>query len=211
MGEPPWPTIAGTYLLVAALALAWALTEHLQTFRSDVGRAWRTWWSFLFVGGNVVLALFIYTLVWLLFPSAVNPWVLALAAGLAWQALLRTQVNLFQPLDREAGQAVSISLADLYGRFQHFCREQIDQGLVAGRIRLLDRATRLPVETLERHVRLYGYASILHTPEEVEVYLNRLQKYGPEDRALLLASYLLRQGGYAFLQDLLKENPPAGE
>lgn len=210
MGTDVWIT-AGSYLLVAVLALAWSLTEVLQAFRGDAGRALKTGWSALFLGLNLALALFVYTLVrWLLFPT-VNPWILALAAGLAWQALLRTQINLLQPLDRETGQAVSLSLSDLYGRFQCFCREQIDQNLADGRIRLLERATRLPAETLERHVRLYGYASLLHTPEEVEEYLQRLQRYAPEDRALLLASYLLREGGYAFLQKLLKERPPAGE
>ncbi len=211
MDADVWMAVAGPYLLVAVLALAWALTEVLQTFQSDAERALKTGWSALFLGIHLVLALFVYTLVRLLLPPTVNPWILALAAGVAWQALLRTRINLLQPLTPEAGEAVSLSLSDLYGRFQRFCREQIDQNLVAGRIRLLDRATRLPAETLERHVRLYGYASLLHTPEEVEEYLKRLQKYAPEDRALLLASYLLRQGGYAFLQKLLKERPSAGE
>ena len=194
----------GPYLLVVALSFLWALTEILQTFRSDVRRALRSGWSALLIGINILFALLIFALARYLAPPSVNPYLLALGVGAGWQALLRTRINLLQPLTPEAGEAVSLSLSDLYGRFQGFCREQIDQSLIARRIRLLEQATERPVEVLEREVRLYGYASLLHSPEEVESYLTRLRNLPPEQQAFLLASYLLRQGGYAFLQERLK-------
>lgn len=194
----------GPYLLVAALALLWALTEIIQTFRSDLRRALRSGWSGLLMGANLALALLFFALARLAFPSA-NPYLLALATGAGGQALLRTQINLLQPLNPELGQAVSLSLADLYGRFQRFCWEQINQSLLAGRTRLLERAIRLPVEQLERQVYLFAHASALHPPDQVEAYLEKLRGREEAERALALAAYLLTQGGYDFLQERLKD------
>jgi hypothetical protein len=194
----------GPYLMVAALAGLWALTEIIQTFRSDLRRALRTTWSTLLIGVNIALALAVFAIVhgWIS-PSA-NPYLLALGAGAGWQALLRTRINLLQPLNPAMGEAVSLSLADLYGRLQRFCWEQINQNLLSGRIRLLEGATRLPVEQLEREVRLFAYASALHPPDQVEMYLEKLRGRKAEEQALALAAYLLTQGGYDFLQERLK-------
>lgn len=191
------------YLLVAALASLWALTEIVQTFRSDVRRALKNGWSVLLLGGNVALALLVFVLARFIFPTT-NPYFLALAAGIGWQALLRTRINLFQPLNPEVGEAVSVSLSDLYGRFQRFCWEQIDRSLLAGRIYLLEQAIRLPVEKLEHQVRLFAYASVLYPPEKVEDYLVKLRGLGEEERALALAAYLLVHGGYSLLQERVK-------
>ncbi len=193
----------GPYLLVAVLAGLWALTEVVQAFPSDVRRALRSGWSGLLIAINGALALPIFALVWFAFPAA-NPYLLALAAGLGWQALLRTRINLLQPLNPEIGEAVSLSLADLYGRLQRFCWEQINQSLLPGRIRLLEQATRLPVEELEHQVSLFARASALHPPDQVEAYLEKLRSREERERALALAAYLLTQGGYDFLQERLK-------
>lgn len=194
----------GPYLLVAVLACLWALTEIIQTFRSDLRRALRSGWSGLLMGINGALALLVFALAHSLSPSA-NPYLLALVAGIGWQALLRTRINLLQPLNPAMGEAVSLSLADLYGRLQRFCWEQINQSLLSGRIRLLEEATRLPVEQLERQVRLFAHASALHPPDQVEAYLEKLRGRGQEEQALALAAYLLTQGGYEFLRERLKE------
>ncbi|MGQ9468006.1 MAG: hypothetical protein ACUVSG_10275 [Anaerolineae bacterium] len=197
-------TDLGPYLLVVVLSLLWALTEVLQTFRSDIRRALRSGWSALLIGVNAVFALMIFALVRCLTPSSVNPYLLALGVGVGWQALLRTRINLLQPLTPEAGEAISLSLSDLYGRFQGFCREQIDRSLLSGRIRLLEQAIHLPVEELEYQVRLYAHASVLRSPDEVEAYLEKLRGQSPQERALALASFLLAYGGYDLLQDRLK-------
>ncbi len=194
----------GPYLLVVALSFLWALTEILQTFRSDIRRALRSGWSALLIGVNVVFALLIFALARYLAPSSVNPYLLALGVGAGWQALLRTRINLLQPLTPEAGEAVSLSLSDLYGRFQGFCREQIDRSLLSGRVRLLEQAIRIPAEELEYQVRLFAHASVLHSPDKVEAYLKKLRELGAQERALALASYLLANGGYDLLQERLK-------
>lgn len=193
----------GPYLLVVALACLWALTEVVQAFRSDIRRALRSGWALLLMGINGALALLVFALARFAFPSA-PPYILALTAGLGWQALIRTRINVLQPLNPEMGEAVSLSLADLYGRLQRFCWEQVNQGLLAGRTRLLERATRLPVEELEHQVRLFAHASALHPPEQVEAYLEKLRGREREEQALALAAYLLTQGGYDFLQERLK-------
>lgn len=198
----------GPYVLAAGRAALWAISGILQTFRSDVRRALQSGWSALFIGTHIVFIVVIYLLALRVAPSSSDPWLLAIIVGVGGQVLLRTQINLLQPLDPNASQSVSLSLADLYGRFQRFCREQIDQHLAIGRLRLLQQATRLPVEELEKLVRLYSHASILHPPEEIEEYLTKLrEKSNPEERSLYLASYLLRQAGFAFLQDQLKARP----
>ncbi|MBO9371277.1 MAG: hypothetical protein J7575_09370, partial [Chloroflexi bacterium] len=194
----------GPYLLVVALSFLWALTEILQTFRSDIRRALRSGWSALLIGVNVLFALLVFALARYLAPPSVNPYLLALGVGAGWQALLRTRINLLQPLTPEAGEAVSLSLSDLYGRFQGFCREQIDRSLLSGRVRLLEQAVRLPVEELEYQVRLFAHASVLRSPDEVEAYLKKLRQLGAPERALALASYLLAHGGYDLLQERLK-------
>jgi len=193
----------GPYLLVVALSSLWALTEILQAFRSDIRRALRSGWSGLLIGINGALALLVFILARFAFPSA-NPYLLALAAGLGWQALIRARINFLQPLNPGVGEAVSLSLADLYGRLQRFCWEQINQSLLSGRTRLLEGATRLPVEQLERQVCLFAHASALHPPDQVEAYLEKLRGRAEEERALALAAYLLTQGGYDFLQERLK-------
>jgi len=159
----------------------------------------------------VAFALLVYALVRFLAPAQTTPWPLALAVGVGWQALLRTHINLLQPLNPEAGEAVALSLADLYGRFQRFCRRQIDRTLAGERMSLLEQALRLPPEELEREVRIYAYASALHPPEKVEEYIGKLQDYGSEQRALLLASYLLREGGYGLLKGRLRELEKAAD
>lgn len=194
----------GPYLLVVALSFLWALTEILQTFRSDIRRALRSGWSALLIGVNVLFALLVFALARYLAPPSVNPYLLALGVGAGWQALLRTRINLLQPLDPGAGEAVSLSISDLYSRFQGFCREQIDRSLLSGRVRLLEQAIRLPVEELEYQVRLFAHASVLRSPDEVEAYLKKLRQLGAPERALALASYLLAHGGYDLLQERLK-------
>lgn len=194
----------GPYLVVAGLALLWVLTEILQAFHGDIRRALGSWWSVILMGANALFALGVFGLVrGLIFPSA-NPYLLALASGLGWQVLLRTRVNLLQPMTPEAGEAVSLSLADLYGRLQHYCWRQINQSLIAGRIRLLEQAVRFPLEKLEQQVRFFGSASFFHTPEEMEAYLEKLRSLPDDARAITLASFLLREGGYDFLQERLR-------
>ncbi len=194
----------GPYFLVLLLAVAWVLAEIVQTFHGDVSRALKSRWTALFIGLNIAFALLAYLTVRLLAPASTDPWLLALVAGAGWQALLRTRINLLQPMTSGEEGAVSLSLADLYNRFQQFCRSQIDQTLAGERIRLLEQATRFPPDALAQQVRLFAHASVLRSPEEVETYMAKLQDKPLQQQSLLLASYLLREGGYDLFRERLR-------
>ncbi len=201
----------GPYAFVAGLALSWAVAEIVQTFSSDVRRALKSGWTWLFVVLNVAFAVLVFLFARVALPASTPIWPLALGVGLGWQTLLRTSVNLLQPLGMEGGRTVSISLADMYARFQGFCRSQIDRTLVEERMRLLQSAQGLPLEKLEQEVRLYAYASLIHEPERVEQYIVKLRERDPNQRSLMLASYLLREGGYDFLKTRLREVERGGQ
>ncbi|MCS7252142.1 MAG: hypothetical protein RMK32_05990 [Anaerolineae bacterium] len=198
-----WILAAGPCILAAGLALVWAISEILQTFQSDPYRALRSRWAMLFIATHVVFILTIYLIARRLNLSS-DPWLLAIATGVGGEVLLRIQVNLLQPLDPQVSQAVSLSMADLYARFQQFYRKQIDRQLAIGRLLLLRQAVQIPPEELENLVRLYGHASVLHSHDRVEEYLAKLRQKSSEERVLYLASYLLREAGFAFLQAQLK-------
>ena len=211
MSVPLWVEVVGPYVLVALLSVVWALAEIVQTFAGDVRRALRTGWAWLFIGGHVLAALLAYGLVRLAVPQAGSPWGTALAAGVSWQALLRTRVNLLQPIHGGAEGVPLLAFTDLYNRFQQFCRTQIDQALIGERIRLLEQATQLPLEVLERRMRLQQYASQVDPPARVEEFLRKIhQEPDEERRKLLIASYLLHAGGYEFLQAWLERESRAG-
>ncbi len=194
--------VTGPFVLVALLSLAWALAEIVQTFASDVRRALRTTWAWFFVGAHVIVSLFVYVLVRAFFSPSDSPWRLALVAGLGWQVLLRTRANLIQPINGSAEGGVPFwALADLYNRFQHFCRTQIDQALVVERMRLLEMALRLPPEELERQMNLHQYASMTGDARRLEEFMHKLRQQPDERRRkLLMASYLLQTGGYDFFR-----------
>ncbi len=206
-----WLYLVGPFLLVAGLSLAWALAEVVQTFASDVRRALRTGWTWLFLAMHVVSALGAYVLTRALFSQVTSPWRLALLAGIGWEALLRTRVNLLQPIEAGSEGVPLLSLVELYSRFQKFCRTQIDQALISERILLLERATRLDEETLEQQVRLQQYASMLGSPDQVETFLQKVRAQQDETkRKLLLASYLLQSSGFDSLQAWLDRQEGRG-
>lgn len=50
-------------------------------------------------------AILVYALVQLMAPATSNPWLVAFAAGIGWQVLIRIRVNLIQPLNTERGKS----------------------------------------------------------------------------------------------------------
>lgn len=123
------------------------------------------------------------------------------------QALLRTQINLLQPLPGSQTESVGVSINDIYARLQRFCRRQIDRSLAGERSALLEQTLKLDVDTLSHRARLMAHALITDELQDFEGYIQRMDERGmaPEDRKLLLASYLLDHGGPAPLRDLLKK------
>ena len=192
------------YLVVIGVALVWALAEILQSFPGDMRRAILSPWTALFVLGNIAFALLAYFPAQALLANLLDRLTLAVVAGLGWQALLRTRIHLLQPLSADVAQPVSVSLADLYGRFQGFCRQGIDQTLLLERRNLLSRLTVLSLERLEEEVLLMGYASALGNPADIRRWLEEMKKYPDEERRLYLAHRLLRTGGFDYLRRLIQ-------
>ncbi len=205
MNAGHWVEVAGPYLLVALLSAAWAVVEVAQTFPDDTRRALRTGGARLLVGANVGFACLAYTVVLSLVSSTANRWLVALAAGAGWQALLRSRINLFQSMAAPQHSISLISLADLYASLQQFCLRHIDQALIAAREDLLEEALALDVEDLKRRVRLQGHASALTSEENVTRFLERVhQETDPEAQKLLLASFLLQEKGYEGFERWMK-------
>jgi len=197
--------LALPYLLAGLLAILWGAVELAQTFESDLWRAVRNRWAFIFLAGNCLLAEAVLLTLDLSLDLELNRRLLmGMLSGVGWQLLLRTRVILFQPL-AEHHEAVAISALDFYRRFQRFCWRQIDRALIAKRMDLLDKASRLPLDYLKRQVRLRRHASMLADREKREAeFWERLSRLPEDEQRLYLASSLLREG-YDFLNELVKK------
>ena len=202
---PAWFYLLGPYVLAGFLGAVWAFTEIVQTFASDLRRVFRTGWTWLFIGVNVAFTSLAYAIVQGV-AGDVNPWWLALAAAAGGESLLRTQVNLFQPLHPAYPAAALLPFSALYSRFQDFCHFQIDQALISERMDLLEEAVQLPEKVLRQRMILRHQATMLHSSEELERFLERLEKHEDEHtRKILMASYLLQQaGGFDALRKWVK-------
>ena len=190
--------------LVMGLSLLWALAEIVQTFAGDLRRALATGWAWFFIGTHLLLAPLVYLVLRRAFFPKSDPLRVALLAGLGWQLLLRTRSNLIQPIQAGGDGVPFLALADLYGRFQRFCRAQINQALLGKRMALLERALNLPQEVLEQQVEILLFASRLPSQERVEAFLTKVRNQPDERRRkLLLASFLLNESGFASFQSWL--------
>lgn len=195
------------YALAGVLSILWGMVELAQTFESDLKRALWNLWAALFLAGNLLLAEGVMLVLDLSLGQGLDQRLLmGVGVGVGWQALLRTRINLFQPLG-EGREAVTLSVLDFYRRFQRFCWRQIDRSLIFKRMSLLDEASRLPLDYLERQVRLRWHASMLSRDQNREAeFWQRLQELPEDRRRLYLASSLLREG-YSFLDKIVKEAP----
>jgi hypothetical protein len=130
----------------------------------------------------------------------------AILVGLGWQALVRSQINLYKPLPGEPGSpGLSLPLDQVYERFQNFARRSIDRSLARERIRLLEQAMALDVDTLMREVRLLSYGLTEMDPAMMNDWLKRMQErqMSDEERKMLLASKLMDAGGTAMVRQLV--------
>jgi len=197
----------GLYLLAAGLSSLWAVVEVISAFEYAPLRALRTGGALLLTLINAGFACLALALVLEVVPTAGGSLWTAVAVAFGWQALIRTQINLLQPLPGSAGEAVGISINDLYARIQRFCRRQIDRSLAGERLALLEEALKLEMDALLQRARLMAHALITDNWQDFEGYLTGMDERGlsPDERKLLLASYLLDNGGPAPLRELLKK------
>src|SRR2546426_1251550 len=153
----PYLNSAAPYLIAAAISMLIALAEIITVFENDALRALKTWGSFLLVFLNAAFAAFLLAVVYSLGGGGTGTnriWV-ALGVGLGFSTLLRTRFTFIKPLPGSTEEGVAVSLDELYGRLQRFCRRQIDQSLATDRVQMVDEAmTRLELAILEQRLRL---------------------------------------------------------
>lgn len=197
------------YGLAGLLALVWGIVEIVQTFEAMPWRALCTWGSLLLLAANIALSCFALALVLGATPLTSHTWLTALAVGAGWQALLRSQLNFIQPLPLKGQEAegIALSLAGLYGRFQGFCRRQIDRSLAGERLALLNSALSVEEESLKRQALLLASAMVTVGLSEVEDYLRRIEEreMPQEHKKILLASFVLDMGGMPMFRNFLRE------
>jgi hypothetical protein len=105
--------------------------------------------------------------------------------------LLRTRINLFQPLTGEQSESVALSILDFYRGFQNFCWRQIDRFLFVKRWTLLDQASRCPLDFLKHQVLLLHLASIVlpsGSDKQLDDFLKKLGKHPEDKQRLYLAA-----------------------
>lgn len=202
MTTDPWVL----YAVTAVLSMVWAATEIISAFESTPVRALRTWGAWVLMLTNAFFACVALLAVLELAPDAANNLLTAFVVGFGWQALVRSQVNVFRPLPGEpASEGLTVPVDQVYGRIQRFVRRAIDQSLARERTALLEEALTLDAATLERQVRLMSYGLTTIEPGEVQNWLQSMEARQVEDseRKMLLASKLLEASGTQGLKEFI--------
>lgn len=207
------------YLIVVAIGAVVGLAEIIATFSATPILALRTGWAWALValnGGTAALALWIVTR---FLPAPGDPLLVALAVGLGFPALIRTNFVLAKSLQGTEGQALSLNLSWVYQQFQNLARTQIDLALVSRRQRLL----RL---LLEKHSQLKKLAEIAQYLIQERALLSqqevaKMQQYVESVQAsqtlseqlkrVTLARFILETGGPGYVRELLREPSKAGD
>jgi len=204
----PWDL----YALAAVLSGLWAVAEIISSFEYAPLRALATGGALLLVVINAAAACLVLALALEAIPGIRISALTAVVIAFGWQALIRTRINLIQPLPDSASEAVGVSISDFYARIQRFCRRQIDRSLAGERAALLQEALGLDLATLEQRARLMAYALVTDEPQEFEDYLQQMEErnLSPDERKLILASWLLDNGGPGPLRELVKKPGGSG-
>ena len=203
-----WPL----YAVTGALSGAWAIVEVVSTFEYRPIRALRTAGALLLIAVNAGVACLVLALVLEAAPELGGSMWTAVVVAFGWQALLRAQINLIQPLTGGSNEAVGVSINQFYSRLQRFCKRQIDRAQVGERLELLEGALGIDLDSLTQRARLVSHALIIEEKADFEGYLRRMDERDlPEDeRKLLLASYLMESAGPGPLRELLRKRRGGG-
>ncbi len=200
------------YVVTAVLSMIWAATEVVSAFEAFPIRALFTWGAWLLMLTNAFFACLALMAVLQIAPNAGNSLLTAFAVGFGWQALVRSQINVFRPLPGEpGGQGLVVPVDQIYGRIQRFVRRSIDQSLARERTKLLTQALALDLETLKDQVQLVSYGLTEMDPAEVQNWLQEMESRPMSDheRKMLLASKLIEVGGVQGLKQLIRSQAKA--
>jgi hypothetical protein len=132
----------------------------------------------------------------------------SVAVGFGLPTLLRTRFTLIKPLPGSTGEGVEISLDQIYGRLQAFCKRRIDLALASQRVQLVEQAMHdLPLDVLVKRLRLLLEGGLQTVNPNAAGYVDKILQqpsYDDERKRMLLAFAILNQGDYRMLEQMLK-------
>lgn len=201
----PFPWVI--YLVTAILSMVWAASEIISAFETTPVRALLTRGAWLLMLTNALFACLALMAVLEVVPNAADTLLTAFAVGFGWQALVRSQINVFRPLPGvPGGQELMVPVDKVYARIQHFVRRSIDQSLAQDRTQLLEDALALDVATLKRQIQLMSYGLTEMDPQEVQNWLQAMdgRQLSDYERKMLLASKLIEVSGVQGARQFIK-------
>lgn len=127
-----WLTEMFPYLAVMLLGVVVGLAELASTFADYPTDAIISAWGLGLIALNGAMAAIVLAVVRLYAPDT-NLFLLVLAVGVGFQALIRTEFTLAKEFSGGDGGDLSLNLGWLYDQFQALCKTQIDQALMRRR------------------------------------------------------------------------------
>lgn len=215
-GGPPtsardWLAGAVPYLVVILLGVVVGLAELASTFPNYPMDAVISAWGLGLIALNGAMAAIVFAVVRFYAPET-DLFLLVLAVGVGFQALIRTKFTLARQFSGTGGGDLSLNLGWLYEQFQSLCKTQIDQALMRRRQPIVRKL----VESFPDKMALFNraYYTIVArrtlTPEEEARQLDELTKrltdpsLPPEVILMMLALHILETGGEEHAQVLIE-------
>lgn len=190
-----WTTL-GLSVLAGVVGLAWGLSEIIDYFKTETGRALRTNGAWLLIGLNFGAAALIFLLVATLVAGADN-WLTAVLVGFAWPTIVRNTVfKLAQPLPAEqARDTATVRLEQAYARVQELALQLIDNALTRQRTQLVERAMTFDLEQLALHAHVVRISSPRPDDKAAEFIKEILARNDADEiKKALLIVFILRFG-----------------
>jgi hypothetical protein len=200
------------YIIVILIGAVVGLAEIISTFSTTPILALGTRWGWILVllnGGSAALVLW---LVNRFVPTTADPLLVALAVGLGFPTLIRTNFTVAKRLEAVEGKDLSVNLGWIYDQFQNLARTQIDLALVSKRQKLhRDLLKKYPeIKDLVEMAQYLIQERALFSSADVE----RMQKYvesvrdsqtlSDQVKRVTLARFILDTGGPGYVRELVR-------
>lgn len=200
------------YIMVVIIGAVVGLAEIISTFSTTPILALDTRWGWILVLLNAGAAPVVLWLINRFVPTTTDPLLVALAVGLGFPTLIRTNFTVAKRLEAVEGKDLTVNLGWIYDQFQNLARTQIDLALVSKRQKLHRDLLKkyLEIKDLVEIAQYLIQERALFSPTEVE----RMGKYveGVRDSQVLsdqvkrvtLARFILDTGGPGYVRELVR-------
>jgi hypothetical protein len=200
------------YIIVVLIGAVVGLAEIISTFSTTPVLAMGTGWGWILVLLNAGSAALVLWLVNRFVPTTTDPLLVALAVGLGFPTLIRTNFTVAKRLESVEGKDLSVNLGWIYDQFQNLARTQIDLALVSKRQKLhRDLLKKYPeIKDLVEIAQYLIQERALFSPADVE----RMQKYvesmrdsqalSDQVKRVTLARFILGTGGPGYVRELVR-------